>query len=99
MGSGEKHQPDASASFIYSAYNNTETQYQYISFLCSAPDELAASADASGKFISLDDIDTQALQDSAVASMLHRYRKESQLKSYGLYFGDHSNGTVRPLHS
>ncbi|MBB5426759.1 flavin reductase (DIM6/NTAB) family NADH-FMN oxidoreductase RutF [Paraburkholderia sp. JPY158] len=95
----EKYQPDASASFIYSAYNNTETQYQYISFLCSAPDELAASGHASGKFISLDDIDTQALQDSALASMLHRYRKESQLKSYGLYFGDHSNGTVRPLHS
>ncbi|WP_248295366.1 flavin reductase [Paraburkholderia sp. UYCP14C] len=94
-----KYQPDASASFIYSAYNNTETHYQYISFLCSAPDELAACGDASGKFISLDDIDSQALQDSALASMLHRYRKESQLKSYGLYFGDHSNGTVRPLHS
>lgn len=90
-----KYQPDASANFIYSAYNNTETHYQYISFLCSAPEELAVS----GEFVCLDDIDTQAFQDHALASMLERYRKESQSKSYGLYFGDHGNGTVRPLHS
>ncbi|AXK67795.1 flavin reductase [Burkholderia sp. IDO3] len=88
-----QYQPDASASFIYSVYNNTETHYQYISFLCSAPDEAAAA----GEFVSLDDIEADAFQDSALASMLERYRKESQLKSYGLYFGDHSTGTVRPL--
>ncbi|RQS09109.1 flavin reductase [Burkholderia sp. Bp8998] len=88
-----QYQPDASASFIYSVYNNTETHYQYISFLCSAPDEVAVA----GEFVSLDDIETSAFQDSAVASMLERYRRESQLKSYGLYFGDHSTGTVRPL--
>jgi flavin-dependent trigonelline monooxygenase, reductase component len=92
-----QYQPDASASFIYSVYNNTETYYQYISFLCSAPDELAPASDASAHFVSLDDIETHAMQDSALASMLERYRKESQLKSYGMYFGDHSNGTVRPL--
>ncbi|MCA7960735.1 flavin reductase [Burkholderia multivorans] len=88
-----QYQPDASASFIYSVYNNTETHYQYISFLCSAPDEAAAA----GEFVSLDDLDADAFQDSALASMLERYRKESQLKSYGLYFGDHSTGTVRSL--
>ncbi|WP_175701032.1 flavin reductase [Burkholderia ambifaria] len=88
-----QYQPDASASFIYSVYNNTDTHYQYISFLCSAPDEVALA----GEFVSLDDIETGAFQDSAVASMLERYRRESQLKSYGLYFGDHSTGTVRPL--
>ncbi|MDR6495260.1 flavin reductase (DIM6/NTAB) family NADH-FMN oxidoreductase RutF [Paraburkholderia terricola] len=88
-----KYQPDASASFIYSAYNNTETHYQYISFLCSAPDEAAAS----GEFVNLDDIGPNQFQDAAVASMLERYRKESQLQSYGMYYGDHSNGTVRPL--
>ncbi|MPV68214.1 flavin reductase [Burkholderia sp. BE17] len=88
-----QYQPDASASFIYSVYNNTETHYQYISFLCSAPDDVTVA----GEFVSLDDIETDAFQDSALASMLERYRKESQLKSYGLYFGDHSTGTVRPL--
>ncbi|WP_277184152.1 flavin reductase [Caballeronia sp. BR00000012568055] len=90
-----KFQPEASASFIYSAYNNTETHHQYISFLCSAPDEVAAS----GEFVDIADIPSDAFADSALASMLARYHKESQLKSYGLYFGDHSNGTVRPLHS
>ncbi|HKT62494.1 MAG TPA: flavin reductase, partial [Burkholderia sp.] len=65
----------------------------YISFLCSAPDGCAAS----GEFVDLDDIETNQYQDSALASMLERYRKESRLKHYGLYFGDHSNGTVRPL--
>jgi flavin reductase (DIM6/NTAB) family NADH-FMN oxidoreductase RutF len=88
-----KYQPDASASFIYSVYNNTETSYQYISFLCSAPDEAAVS----GEFVSLDDIEPDQFEDSALASMLERYRKESQLKSYGMYLGDHSSGTVRPL--
>jgi flavin reductase (DIM6/NTAB) family NADH-FMN oxidoreductase RutF len=88
-----KYQPEASASFIYSAYNNTETHYQYISFLCSAPDEAAVT----GEFVSLDDIEPDSFQDSALASMLQRYRRESQLKSYGMYYGDHSNGTVRPL--
>jgi len=88
-----KYQPDASANFIYSAYNNTETHYQYISFLCSAPDEAAVS----GEFVSLDDVEPDAFQDSALASMLQRYRKESQLNSYGVYYGDHSHGTVRPL--
>jgi flavin-dependent trigonelline monooxygenase, reductase component len=88
-----KYQPDASASFIYAAYNNTETHYQYISFLCSAPDEAAVS----GEFVSLDDIMPEQFQDAAVASMLERYRKENQLKSYGMYYGDHSKGTVRPL--
>lgn len=88
-----KYQPDASASFIYSVYNNTETSYQYISFLCSAPDEAAVS----GEFVNLDDIEPDQFQDSALASMLERYRKESQLKSYGMYYGDHSSGTVRPL--
>ncbi|APA89927.1 flavin reductase (plasmid) [Paraburkholderia sprentiae WSM5005] len=89
-----KYQPDASASFIYSAYNNTETHYQYISFLCSAPPDEAA---VSGEFVSLDEIGPDQFQDAAVASMLERYRKESQLKSYGMYYGDHSQGTVRPL--
>ncbi|MEK6293766.1 MAG: flavin reductase [Paraburkholderia tropica] len=88
-----QYQPDASASFIYSAYNNTETHYQYISFLCSAPDEAAVAGD----FVSLDDIAPDQFADSALASMIQRYRKESQLKSYGMYYGDHSNGTVRPL--
>ncbi|QGZ64760.1 flavin reductase [Paraburkholderia acidisoli] len=88
-----KYQPDASASFIYSAYNNTETHYQYISFLCSAPDEAAVA----GEFVSLEGIEASEFQDGALASMLQRYRKESQLKSYGMYYGDHSNGTVRPL--
>jgi hypothetical protein len=47
--------------------------------------------------VSLDDIEPDSFQDSALASMLQRYRRESQLKSYGMYYGDHSNGTVRPL--
>ncbi|PQV47668.1 flavin reductase [Paraburkholderia sp. BL21I4N1] len=88
-----RYQPDASASFIYAAYNNTETHYQYISFLCSAPDEAAIA----GEFVSLDEIGPNQFEDAAVASMLERYRKESQLKSYGMYYGDHSQGTVRPL--
>lgn len=90
-----QYQPDASANFIYSAYNDTATHYQYIAFLCSAPSGHASA----GEFIRLDAIRPEELQDPALASMLERYARESQLKSYGLYVGDHASGTVSPVHA
>lgn len=86
----ESCQPEASAAYIYSAYNNTETQFQYITFLCNTPAPHAVV----GEFVNLEAIDPAQIHDAAVASMLARYRRESQFKTYGFYFGDHASGTV-----
>lgn len=88
-----EYKPDASANFIYSVYEHLESQIHYISFLCNAPTAHALK----GTFVDLNDLDQLEFVDSALASMLMRYRKETQLKNYGVYYGNHSTGTVRQM--
>ncbi|ENX17813.1 hypothetical protein F895_00536 [Acinetobacter sp. CIP 64.2] len=87
------YQPDASASFIYSVYENIENQQQYISFLCNTPIANATK----GQFVDLNDLDQLSFVDSALQSMLMRYRKENYLKTYGVYYGNQTSGTVRQI--
>lgn len=88
-----EYQAQASASFVYSVYDHVATQLQYISFLCNTP-----VADASiGKFVDLNQLDQLDFVDTALRSMLLRYRKENQLKHYGVYYGNHATGTVRQI--
>ena len=56
-----EYQPNASASFIYSVYENIENQQQYISFLCNTP---VANA-IKGQFVDLNDLDQLTFTDSA----------------------------------
>ena len=88
-----QYQPDASASFIYSVYENIENQQQYISFLCNTPVDEATA----GTFVDLNQLEQLEFVDSALESMLMRYRKENHLKTYGVYYGNHSTGTVRKI--
>ncbi|ESK57635.1 flavin-dependent trigonelline monooxygenase reductase component [Acinetobacter tjernbergiae] len=88
-----QYQPDASASFIYSVYENIENQQQYISFLCNTPIAHATK----GQFIDLNDLEQLTFVDSALESMLMRYRKENHLKTYGVYYGNQTSGTVRQI--
>lgn len=88
-----EYQPDASASFIYSVYENIENQQQYISFLCNTPIANATK----GQFVDLNDLDQLTFVDSALESMLMRYRKENHLKTYGVYYGNQTTGTVRQI--
>ncbi|TVT79795.1 flavin-dependent trigonelline monooxygenase reductase component [Acinetobacter colistiniresistens] len=89
----EHYQSDASASFIYSVYENVETQQQYISFLCNTPVDEARN----GTFVDLEQLEQYEFVDSALESMLLRYRKENQLKTYGVYYGNQESGTVRQI--
>lgn len=88
-----EYQPEASASFIYSVYENIENQQQYISFLCNTPIANATK----GQFVDLNDLDQLTFVDSALESMLMRYRKENHLKTYGVYYGNQTTGTVRQI--
>ena len=87
------YQPEASPSFIYSVYDDITTQQQYIAFLCNTP---VANAHR-GQFVDLNDLEKLTFVDSALQSMLMRYRKENYLKTYGVYYGNHTSGTVRQI--
>lgn len=88
-----QYQPQASASFVYSVYNNTDSQYQYLTFLCNTP----SGQPLSGKYFDLQAIPALEIEDKALASMLDRYRRENQRKSYGFYYGNHNSGVVREI--
>jgi len=87
------YQPEASPSFIYSVYDDVTTQQQYIAFLCNTPVATAHK----GQFVDLNDLEKLTFVDSALQSMLMRYRKENYLKTYGVYYGNHTSGTVRQI--
>ena len=87
------YQPEASASFIYSVYDDVTTQQQYIAFLCNTPVATAHK----GQFVDLNDLEHLTFVDSALESMLMRYRKENHLKTYGVYYGNQTSGTVRQI--
>ncbi|MDN5416317.1 MAG: flavin reductase family protein [Acinetobacter sp.] len=87
------YQPEASPSFIYSVYDDITTQQQYIAFLCNTPIPEAHK----GQFVDLNDLEQLIFVDSALESMLMRYRKENYLKTYGVYYGNQTTGTVRQI--
>lgn len=87
------YQPEASPSFIYSVYDDVTTQQQYIAFLCNTPIAHATK----GQFVDLNNLEQLTFVDSALESMLMRYRKENHLKTYGVYYGNQISGTVRQI--
>ncbi|OOR89623.1 flavin reductase [Moraxella caviae] len=88
-----KYVPNAAANFIYSVYDGPQFKKQYISFLCSTADTQALQ----GEFVPLAALDEYQLADSALKSMLERYRKEVALKTYGVYWGNFNQGKVYSL--
>jgi exonuclease I len=47
--------------------------------------------------VDLNDLEQLTFVDSALESMLMRYRKENYLKTYGVYYGNQTTGTVRQI--
>lgn len=86
-------QPEASASFVYAVYHHTVNQHQYISFLCNTP----INQPLRGCYVDLDALEDWPMPDPAQKSMLTRYRRESQIKTYGLYRGNHETGVVKEM--
>lgn len=88
-----EYKQDASANFIYSVYESTCNQFQYISFLCNAP----TAKTLKGTLIDLDALSSMKFANPALESMLQRYRRENQLRTYGIYYGNEIAGTVRQI--
>ncbi|QHG88046.1 MULTISPECIES: flavin reductase family protein [Xanthomonas] len=88
-----RYQRGASANFVYSVYTDTRTQQQFVAFLCSTP--YASATD--GIYVELKDVPGLDIPDAAIKSMLQRYCRERELKTYGTYYGDHTHGVVKEL--
>lgn len=86
-----EYQPDASANFIYSVYEDSEHNRQYICFLCNSP----SRSPKKGEYVKLSDIEKLDFIDPALDSILMRYKNENVLQSYGIYFGSQEKGVVR----
>lgn len=88
-----RYSDEAGASFMYSVYEHQPQQAQYITFLCHTPSEQITQ----GTWINLNELDELTYVDSALQAMLERYQKEHQLKNYGIYYGNDTQGTVRQI--
>lgn len=86
-----KYEPEASANFIYSIYDDSEKNCQHIVFLCNSPSGQAQA----GQYVNLNKIDQLEFIDQALYSMLSRYKNENALKNYGVYYGSQEKGVVR----
>ena len=84
---------DAEPGFIYSVFEAVEHKQQHISFLCQAK----GNRSTKGVFMPLNEETLSRVADSTLRTMLQRFARESQLGNYNVYFGDQSQGEVRPV--
>jgi len=89
----KQNDTDAKPGFIYSVFEVIDKEQQHISFLCQA----ATNHSAKGVFLPLTSGNLLKVSDTTVRTMLGRFAKESKLGNYGLYFGNQSDGEVRPI--
>ncbi|MBU2889514.1 flavin reductase family protein [Celeribacter halophilus] len=85
----------AEPSFVYSVFEDVERKRQHISVLCHATE----GKPASGAFVPVGAAVLDDVSDPSILSMLERYIAESQIGTYGIYYGNQKSGAVKPLHS
>ena len=83
----------AQPGFVYSIFEDSARERQYISFLCKAEE----GPSRRGKFEKLTDEALSQISDSAVASMLGRFANENSLGNYGVYVGNETSGKIRTV--
>lgn len=83
----------AEPGFIYAVFEDVARQRQHISFLCQA----ATGDPTRGVFVPLLGSALDDVSDPAILTMLERFAAESQIGSYGVYYGDQKTGLVRSI--
>lgn len=83
----------AKPGFVYSVFEDVRHKRQHISFLC----QTAKGAPTRGAFVPLVPSALDDVSNPATLTMLERFAAETKLGNYGIYFGDHSSGEVRPI--
>ena len=77
--------------YIYSVYDDAETQIQHIVYRCSAE----AGEPAQGQFVPLAKLDQIELADSAEQVLMRRYAAETSLGNFKIYVGDKNSGEIQ----
>lgn len=86
---GLKAQP----GFVYSVFEDVRRKRQHISFLCHSTE----GEPVRGTFVPLTPSGFDDVSDPAIVTMLERFTAETDLDTYGIYYGDQSSGEVRPI--
>jgi len=79
--------------FVYSVFEDVVRKRQHISFLCQVPQGVPKT----GAFVPLTLSALDDVTDPAVSRMLERLAGEYALKNFGIYYGNHERGEVRPI--
>ena len=85
------HGIDAKLGAVFSIYENTKTNINYIFYraIANSPETKGL-----GEYVAIDDIEKQAFATSAMNSMMTRYAAESENGIYGVYVGQEEKGRV-----
>tara|TARA_R110002126_G_scaffold121527_1_gene263098 strand:- start:1650 stop:2564 length:915 start_codon:yes stop_codon:yes gene_type:complete len=83
----------AEPGFIYAVYEDTDRNCQHITFQCVAGEGQPRNS----HFAALTDDCVARFVDPASRQMLRRFREESQVGNFGVYYGNQQTGQVRTL--
>jgi ADP-ribose pyrophosphatase YjhB (NUDIX family) len=83
----------AKPGFVYSVFEDVRHKRQHISFLCHT----AEGEPTRGAFVPLSGTALDDVSNPATLTMLERFAVETKLGNYGIYYGDHTSGEVRPI--
>ena len=82
---------DAQLGAVFSIYENTKTNINYIFYRAIAN---SPETNGLGAYVAIDDIAKQEFGTSAMNSMMTRYATESENGLYGVYVGQEEKGRV-----
>lgn len=83
----------AKPGFVYSVFEDVRHKRQHISFLC----QTVEGSPEKGVFVPLSTAALDDVSNPATLTMLERFAEETKLGNYGIYYGDHATGEVRPM--
>jgi len=80
---------------LYSIYDDTHSGRQHIVYRAS----LGAGAVQHGQLFPIQDLPLEQIKDHAIVETLKRYRQESQIGHFGIYFGNEAKGQIHTLNT
>ncbi|AVJ16780.1 flavin reductase [Serratia sp. MYb239] len=87
----------ASPGFVYSIYDDRQSNSQHIVFLCALPSDAGDSVPQGEQacWLPLAQTATLPIDDAALKSMLNRFVRENSVGNYSIYYGDEHSGAIK----